>query len=166
MMSEGVGFAILAAIVLLLRWAQMGIGLFALIAWPGTVAHEACHAAVGLILGAKPRGFTVWPTRIGGGRWRLGSVSFANITWWNAAPTALAPLLLAPAAVWLLRTWALDGFFTDGPVYGAGRAFMCAILLQAAWPSLQDFKVAARGLVPVASVLGIAWWLGLFKNIF
>ncbi len=165
-MTDGVSFAILGVIALLLRRAQLGIGAFALIAWPGTVAHEACHAIVGLLLGARPRGFSLWPARLGAGRWRLGSVSFANITWWNAAPTALAPLLLAPGAVWLLRTWALNGFFTDGPLYGVGRTFLCAILLQAAWPSLQDFKIAARGVVPVALVLGLALWLGLFRNIF
>jgi hypothetical protein len=157
-MADLTGYALLFALVLALRRAQLGIGLTALIAWPGTVAHEACHALVGLVLGGQPVGFTLWPKRLAPGRWQLGSVSFRALHWWSAPPTALAPLALAPAAVWLLQNWAWPALAQAQYLAAAGRIALCAILMQAAWPSLTDFRVAGPGALIFGAIGFAAWW--------
>lgn len=60
---------------------------------PGTIIHEFWHFFIGLILNAKPVDFTIIPKRNENGGLVLGSVGFKNINFFNALPTALAPLL-------------------------------------------------------------------------
>lgn len=125
--------------------------VFALVAWPGTVAHELAHAIVGLLLGAKPCQFSLFPKNMGNGHWQLGSVGFANMTWWNGPWTAMAPMLLAPLSILLTVEWAYP-VLAGGELGGAlVRLAMCAMFLQASWPSGTDFRVAAPGL----AVLGL-----------
>ncbi|KVP39521.1 hypothetical protein WJ87_04605 [Burkholderia ubonensis] len=131
--------------------------VFALVAWPGTLAHELSHAAVGLVLGARPTSMSLWPKSLGNGRWQLGSVEFTNLKWWNAPWTALAPMLLAPLALVLAVIWAY-------PVWAAGdltatsiALYVCATMLQASWPSSKDFEVAFPGLVIIGLVIAWLW---------
>ncbi len=70
--------------VALLRAVRNSMWRVALLALPGTIAHELAHFVVGLLLLARPRGFSVWP-RAQGHTWRLGSVSFGNIGLLNGA---------------------------------------------------------------------------------
>jgi hypothetical protein len=56
-------------------------------------ACKALHGLVGLLLFAKPRSFSIVPKRQGD-TWVLGSVGFANLNIWNAAPVAFAPVLM------------------------------------------------------------------------
>src|SRR6266568_7257714 len=97
------GFMPSAALVLifyaLLRAVRNSMWRIALLSLPGTIAHELTHFVVGLLLLAKPRGFSIWPTAEGS-TWRLGAVSFGNIGLLNGGFVALAPLLLLPIA-WL-----------------------------------------------------------------
>ena len=74
--------------------------LFFVFSAAGTLCHELAHFSVGLLLGAEPTGFSIIPRRQGR-TWELGSVTFANLRWYNAAPAALAPflVLLVPLAV-------------------------------------------------------------------
>ena len=58
----------------LLRGVRDSMWRVALLALPGTFAHELAHLIVGFLLRAKPHGFSVWPTPRGQ-TWRLGSVS-------------------------------------------------------------------------------------------
>lgn len=131
--------------------------VFALVAWPATTAHELCHYCVGAILGAKPCSFSLVPKKLEDGTWQLGSVSFANLQWWNGPWTALAPMLLAPLAIylttdWAYASWAQGEFFT-----GAWQLGLCALFLQASRPSNTDLRVAAPGLV-VMGVIGFMLW--------
>lgn len=130
---------------------------FALVAWPGTTAHEASHGLVGLLLGAKPCEFSLFPKKAPDGEsWILGYVAFSNLKWWNAPFTAMAPLMLAPIAIWLVAEWAYPWLAKDDLPAAAWRLGVCCLIFQASWPSRQDFKVAAPGLL----VLGLlAWWL-------
>src|SRR5207253_2132543 len=97
------GFIPSVALVLifyaLLRAMRNSMWRIALLSLPGTIAHELAHFVVGLVLLAKPRGFSIWP-RAHAHTWTLGSVSFGNIGLLNGAFVALAPLLLLPIA-WL-----------------------------------------------------------------
>jgi hypothetical protein len=103
---------------------------------------------------------SVLPRRIkrpkGGHNWELGSVTFANLRWYNAAPAALAPLLVL--AVPLAVAW----WRTRGP-WHFGPADLALTLLLAPqflsfWPSPVDWKLALRSwpylvLVPACGAL-------------
>ncbi len=143
----------------LLRSARASMWRVALLSLPGTAAHECAHFLVGLLLWARPKGFSVWPQADGRG-WRLGSVSFSHIGVFNGAWVALAPLLLLPLAwlglvhfllpLWAQRQWGwwlLAGYLT-------------ATALFAALPSWQDLKLGARSLLFYAlggAVVWLAW---------
>lgn len=58
------------------RWAYF----HALLWLPATVAHEAAHFLLGVVFGAQPVGFSIWPRRVPGtNRYILGHVSFADL---------------------------------------------------------------------------------------
>src|SRR5574344_1788985 len=59
----------------------------------GTFFHASPHFLVVLILNAKPTSFTLFPKKENG-YYVMGSVGFRNICWYNAIPSAMAPLLL------------------------------------------------------------------------
>src|SRR4249919_440604 len=93
------------------------------------------------------------PTRTDKG-WRLGHVQF-RAGHVRAMFVGLAPLLLAPLAVW----WAVALLApATWPLYLL-HAWVVAALLQACWPSPADWKLAFPALavlVPVALML--AWY--------
>ncbi|WP_426115791.1 hypothetical protein [Massilia sp. PWRC2] len=120
--------------------------LFFVLTFAGTVCHELAHVLVGLLVGARPRGVSLLPKKVSGagGRlyWQLGSVTLSHLRWYNAAPAALAPLLLllVPLAVAFWRT-------RDGWHFGAvdlGLALLLAPQWLSFWPSAPDWRIAAR----------------------
>ena len=119
---------------------------------PGTVAHELCHYLVGLLLNARPTKVVLWPVRIGN-RLVLGEVSFSNLTWYNAALTGMAPLLLVPVA------WNMA--MSAGPSWhNLMMAWFEAVLLASAIPSGTDFRVAFRFTAPPLFLVGMClFWL-------
>ena len=131
--------------------------LFFVFSVVGTLCHELAHFAVGLLLGAEPVNFSIVPRR-SGKHWELGSVTFANLRWYNAAPAALAPLLV------LLVPLATAWWRTRGP-WRFGPADLALTLLLAPqfisfWPSPVDWKLSLRSwpyllLLPLAGFL--AW---------
>ena len=155
------GFVPSAALVIgcyvLLRGVRHSMWRVALLALPGTLAHELMHWIVGLVLGARPYGFSVWPKPHGRG-WQLGSVSFRHLGMLNGAWVALAPLFLLPLA-WLGLVHILVPLWTNeqwGWWLAAG--YLIATVLFAALPSLQDIRVGWRSLLLYAAVGGALWW--------
>lgn len=153
--------ALVIAVCILLRSLRRTMWRVALLALPGTIAHELTHLIVGLVLRARPHGFSVWPRAQGNG-WRLGSVSFQRIGLLNGAWIALSPLLLLPVA-WLCLTRILL------PLWAAGQwgwwllaGYLTATAVFAALPSLQDIKVGARSLLLYAAIAGVLWWAYLY----
>lgn len=141
------------AVLLRARTVPWGLAALAL---PGTLAHELAHFIVGLMLRAKPSGFSLWPKRSAKG-WRLGAVTFRRVGVLNGAFIALAPLLLFPlgwlclmhlsvpawaAAHWL--RWLLAGYLT-------------ATLLYACVPSVTDIKLGGMSLLVYLIVLVLLW---------
>lgn len=132
--------------------------LFFVFSVAGTLCHELAHFSVGLLLGAEPTGMSIVPRRAGR-TWELGSVTFANLRWYNAAPAALAPflVLLLPLGVawWRTRT-----------AWHFGPADLALTLLLAPqflsfWPSPVDWKLALRSwpyLVLLAAAAIAAMW--------
>ena len=97
-------FLILLVIVLvhLKNASYKSMFMCALVNIPGTFLHELMHFLVGLFLNAKPRNFSLVPKR-GEGGYVMGSVGFTNITFYNAIPASLAPLLLLPIGFYINR---------------------------------------------------------------
>lgn len=150
-----------AALAVLLWIASHAHPAFFVFTAAGTLCHELAHFSVGLLTNAEPVGMRVFPRRIkrpkGGHNWELGSVTFANLRWYNAAPAALAPLLvlLVPLGVAWWRTRA-------GLVFEPlDLAIMPLLAPQwlSFWPSPVDWKLAARSW-PWAPLLalGAAWY--------
>lgn len=131
--------------------------VFALISWPGTTCHELAHAAIGFLLNAKPRSFSLLPKNLGDGRWELGHVGFINLRWYNAPWTGLAPMLLAPLAVLLTTDWAYPAWAAGDLVGSMWRLAFCVVMLQASCPSSTDLRIAAPGLA-VMSAAAIYLW--------
>jgi hypothetical protein len=131
-----------SAALAFLIWIGSGAHpFFFLFTAAGTLCHELAHFSVGLLAGAEPTGLTVIPRRTGRS-WELGSVTFANLRWYNAAPAALAPLLvlLLPFAVAWWRTrpgWHFGGL-------DLALAFLLAPQFLSFWPSPVDWRLAAR----------------------
>lgn len=115
--------------------------LFFVFSAVGTLCHELAHFSVGLLLGADPTGFSIIPRRQGR-TWELGSVTFANLRWYNAAPAALAPLLvlLVPLAV---AWWRTRGAWRFGPA-DLALTLLLAPQFLSFWPSPVDWRLAAR----------------------
>jgi len=132
-----------------------GMWIYALIALPGTLAHELAHFVVAFVLGARPSFPSVIPIRTEHG-WRLGSVAF-RVGYARALPIGLAPLLLAPLALWWGKSFLHPASW---PLYGL-HVWIVAALLTASLPSTTDFKLAlpALGAVMVIAVIVLMVYL-------
>ena len=140
----------------LLRAVRRSMWRVALLALPGTFAHELAHLVVGFLLRAKPHGFSVWP-RAHGRAWMLGAVSFHNIGLLNGAWVALAPLLLLPVA-WLSLIHVLLRLWIKGQWgWWLLASYLTATALFAALPSIPDIKLGGRSLLLYAAMGGLLW---------
>lgn len=145
--------ALAAAALLLIRLSShLGMWAYALVALPGTLAHELAHYLTALLLGAKPSFPSLVPQRTAFG-WRLGSVAFRAGPI-RSLPIAMAPLLLLPLAAWWLLAF-MPG--ATWPMLGV-HAWVVGALVSASLPSSADFKIALPALAVIA-VLLLGWWL-------
>src|SRR5690349_19261760 len=80
---------VLGAMLIIRACRHAGIWIYAMVALPGTLAHELAHFVVAFVLGAQPSLPSVRPIRTERG-WRLGSVTF-RVGYARALPIALAP---------------------------------------------------------------------------
>ncbi|MGH8853815.1 MAG: hypothetical protein ACREWI_06005 [Telluria sp.] len=154
-----------SAALALLLWIGSGAHpFFFLFTAAGTLSHELAHFSVGLLTNAEPVGLSVFPKRIKkpgkGHNWELGSVTFANLRWYNAAPAALAPLLVLglPFAVAWWRTrhgWVFE------PLDLALAVFLAPQFLSF-WPSPVDWRLAARSWpwIPILAIGVLASFFG------
>jgi len=127
----------IAFALLLIRLARYaGMWIFAIVALPGTALHELSHFTVALALGARPSFPSLIPTKVGS-VWRLGEVRFQT-GHLRAMFVALAPLLLAPFALWWALTFVAH---TAWPWYTL-HVWIVAALLHACFPSRTDWRLA------------------------
>ncbi len=133
--------------------------LFFVFSAVGTLCHELAHFSVGLLLGAEPTGLSIIPRRTGR-TWELGSVTFANLRWYNAAPAALAPLLvlMVPLAV---AWWRTQGAWRFGPS-DLALTFLLAPQFLAFWPSPVDWRLALRSwpwlVIGTVTIAALYWF--------
>lgn len=135
-----------AALALLLWIASGAHPFFFLFTAAGTLCHELAHFSVGLLTNAEPVGMSIFPRKIRkpgkGHNWELGSVSFANLRWYNAAPAALAPLLIL-ALPFGVAWWRTRHGWVFEPV-DLLLTFILAPQFLSFWPSPVDWRLAAR----------------------
>ena len=123
----------------------------------GTILHELAHFFTGLVTNARPVRFSIFPRRGAGNQWILGSVSFANIRWYNAAFVGLAPvlILLVPFLIALIRirTGQPFGWLDVGITVLIAPAFLSFL------PSRIDVLIALRSW-PYIMAAGLwLWWI-------
>lgn len=144
---------VFVAFVLIRISSLLGMWAYALIALPGTLAHELAHFLVALMLAAKPSFPSLVPKR-GEHGWRLGSVAFrAGIL--RSVPIALAPLALLPLGL----AYGVAFLAPAAWPLAALHAWITAALLSACLPSRADFRIALPALALAALAAAAAWYL-------
>ena len=100
-------FFLIVLVIFLMRLTHAtyrSLWLSALVNIPGPVLHELMHFLIGGFMNARPCNFTIVPRRDPAtGSYVMGSVGFRNVTFYNAIPAALAPLLLLPLGFYINR---------------------------------------------------------------
>jgi hypothetical protein len=142
----------------LLFYARRTIWGLAVVAFPGTLAHELLHYGVGLILRAQPVGFSLWPKR-DGDMWRLGQVSFSRAGIFNSAFIAFAPLLLLPLA-WLCLLHVVLPVWISGHWGGwLAAGYLTATLVYGSIPSMTDIRLGLMSLITYLTLFALGWWI-------
>lgn len=136
-------FYLILLVIVLLRikyTTYRSMWLSAVVNIPGTVLHEFMHFFVGMVLNARPCNFTIFPRRGEDGNYVMGSVGFRNVTFYNAVPASMAPLLLLPIGFYLNRYFlpAMRPTFVNYVLY----VLLQTIIIENAMPSGADFRVA------------------------
>ncbi|MBR2033501.1 MAG: hypothetical protein IKA03_02380 [Alphaproteobacteria bacterium] len=136
-------FYLILLVIILLRikyTTYRSMWLSALVNIPGTILHEFLHFFVGMLLNAHPCNFTIFPRRGEDGNYVMGSVGFRNVTFYNAVPAAMAPLLLLPIGFYINRYFLpqIQPTFLNYVLY----VLLQTIIIENAVPSKADFKVA------------------------
>jgi len=142
--------------VLFLRASRTSGWRMAIVSLPGTWLHELAHWFVGLILGARPVSFSLWPKK-DGNSWVLGSVGFERLNIWNAAPVTLAPLLLFGLG-WAAFEHLLAPAFQSGDyILWAGMGYPVAASLYSGTPSSTDMRVGALSICMYSAFAYLIW---------
>lgn len=133
--------------------SRHGTFFFVISHLPSTLMHELAHFSIAFVLGGHPTGINLWPERIGN-RWTLGSV-VSRATILSTTPTALAPILWAPAGFYLLahRISLADGSLP----HLCGIYLVAYLCFTACVPSWQDIKVAISHPMSLLLWSGIVW---------
>ena len=147
---------IIAASVVILRFKytlQQGLISTWLVNILFTVLHELAHAIIGFLTGAKPYSIGIFPRKNVDGSYTLGTTSFTNVTFYNALPTALAPLLLLVLAYY---SETIVGKYIPAGIPGFIAIIALKIMLiDNSIPSPTDLRVA------FSSITGIFLYLAI-----
>ena len=154
-------FYLILLVVILMRIkysTYRSLWVSALVNIPGTLLHEMLHFFVGLFFNARPCNFTIFPRRGDDGGYVMGSVGFRNITFYNAVPAAMAPLLLLPIGFYANRYLlpAIEPTFVNYVLY----VLMQTIIIENAIPSGADFGIARQ------YISGVLLYGFIFMSIF
>jgi hypothetical protein len=130
-----------AALALLIRILAGTHPMFFVFTVAGTICHELAHFVVGLVTFASPGALTIIPRRVGR-HWELGSVTLTRVRWYNAAPAALAPVLIL--ALPLIVAWWRTRHGWHFQPLDLLLAFLLAPQFLSFWPSPMDWRIALR----------------------
>jgi hypothetical protein len=113
----------------------------ALVNFVGVVFHELAHYLIALLLGGRPKRFSVWPKRMADG-FLFGQVVCARINAFNALPIGIAPLSLLPLA-WLIHQKFYLYLQPTSWNYIA-YLFLMVIVIENALPSSADWRLVRQ----------------------
>lgn len=134
-----------------IRRANFQLHYFHAITLLGTFFHELAHAIIAIITFAKLEKFDLIP-RKSGNYFILGEVQVSNLTWFNTAPIALAPLLL-------LFTPLAGSSFIDineyTPLEQVALFVATSLITQSSFPSGQDYKTL------FSKPIGVIFWVAV-----
>ncbi len=157
-------FYLILLVIILMRAkyaTYRSMWLSSLVNVPGTILHECMHYLVGMFLNARPCNFTIFPRRDLDGNYVMGSVGFTNVTFYNAFPAAMAPLLLLPIGFYANRYLLplLPPTLLNYVLY----VLLQTIIIENAMPSRADFRVALNNPLGVVlyGVLGVLIFLSV-----
>lgn len=135
--------------------------IFALLAMPGTAAHECAHYLMALLTGGRPCSLSAIPKRVEGG-YILGSVQFRNPKWWNVPFISLAPLALIGLAYWTYT--GLVAIPGAHPWRIALGLFVTGSLAWGALPSGQDLSLIwkfSKPAIIALPMLAVGAWVAM-----
>ncbi|WP_432263228.1 hypothetical protein [Cupriavidus sp. TMH.W2] len=144
---------------LFLRAISGRFATFALATLVGTIVHETLHLVLGAMTGARPVSMNLFPRKSPDGRMVMGSVTFENLRWYNAAPACLAPLIGFPLMVWIAWLRAHEDWhfqLIDLAIWGA-----LAPQFISSWPSSTDLRLSLISW-PIYLAAGIGAWVTWF----
>ncbi|MGZ3235967.1 MAG: hypothetical protein ACXU8A_01165 [Burkholderiaceae bacterium] len=139
--------------------------VFTFLTLAGTLCHEMAHYIVGFLTNARPTSISIIPRKIDRHHYQMGAATFSNLRWYNAAITALAPILILAIpllyADWRVRN---SSGFTGGDV---AMMFFLAPQFLCFWPSRTDWMLALRSWPYLLLLIPIFWYwkkgIGLFS---
>jgi hypothetical protein len=144
---------------IVMRMVSSRAWLYSLVSLTGTFVHELLHLLVGAATGARPVSMDLFPHKDADGRLVMGSVVFANLRWYNAAPSALAPLLGLPLMV--LAAWLRVRHGWQFHPADIGIWFALAPQFDACRPSRTDLRLALMSWPLFVVLTALGWWLWL-----
>lgn len=154
-------FILILLVVFLIRLkyaTYRSMWMAALINIPGTFLHEFMHFIVGVFMNAHPETLELFPKKSpDGDGYVMGSVAFSNLTFYNACPTAFAPLGLLVIGYCLNRFW-LPQIVPTYLNY-IGYVLLQTIIIENSIPSSVDVKQALQ------FPHGLAMYFAIFATI-
>lgn len=151
--------AVIGAIAL--RAISSRSAIFAIAVFLGVFVHEVMHLIVGTVSGASPVSMSLIPRKAADGRMIMGSVSFENLRWFNAAPTCLAPLLALPLVVWIAWLRVAGGWhfqLVDLAIWGGLTPQFIGC-----WPSSTDLRLSLISW-PIYVAAVVCLWAAWFPH--
>jgi hypothetical protein len=130
--------------------------IFTFLTLAGTLCHELAHYIVGLLTNAHPSSMRIIPKRIDRHHYQMGAVTFSNLRWYNAAITALAPIMILAIPL-VFANWRVR--HASGFTWGDGAMmFFLAPQFLCFWPSRTDWMLALRSWPYLLVVVPACWY--------
>lgn len=92
-LQRGLHHEIQAIFLILTRRADVSMGLFSILFFPGVLLHEGSHFLMARLLGVRTGRFSLLPRPLPNGRMQLGFVETASTDWVRDALIGAAPLV-------------------------------------------------------------------------
>lgn len=145
-----------ATLALFIRTLSGRLAVFAFLTLAGTFCHEIAHCVAGFLTYAQPASIRLIPKRIDRHRYQMGAATFANVRWYNAAFTALAPLCILAIpflyANWRVRHASGFGWSDVAMMFFLAPQFLCF------WPSRTDWALALRSWPYLLIAIPAGWY--------